>query len=143
MFEHSKISDAFLAESRLDLLSAKLLFEKGIYSRAIYFAQQSSEKAIKACLALRNIISGEHKVTAFFEEEFKNDFDGEVFAEILRNARELEVQGIKTRYPLFSRPDKPLWIPSEEYTEEDAREAIRKSSFILDVLEKFTKSQSQ
>ena len=43
MFEPSKISDAFLTESRLDLLSAKLLFDKEIYSRAVYFAQQSSE----------------------------------------------------------------------------------------------------
>ncbi|MBU4140179.1 MAG: HEPN domain-containing protein, partial [Euryarchaeota archaeon] len=58
MFEPVKISDAFITESRLDLLSAKLLFDKEIYSRAIYFAQQSAEKAIKACLALRNIISG-------------------------------------------------------------------------------------
>ncbi len=143
MFEPAKISDAFITESRLDLLSAKLLFDKEIYSRAVYFAQQSSEKAIKACLALRNIISGEHKVTAFFEEEFRNDFDREVFAEILSNSRHLEVQGIKTRYPLFSRPDMPMWIPSQEYTEEDAREAIRKSSFILDSLEKFIKSQLQ
>ena len=78
MFEPAEISDAFLTESRLDLLSAKLLFDKEIYSRAIYFAQQSAEKAIKACLALRNIVSGEHKVTAFFEEEFRNDFDSEV-----------------------------------------------------------------
>lgn len=107
----------------------------------MYFAQQSSEKAIKSCLALRNIISGEHKVTAFFEEEFSKDFDKKNFDEILKNARELEVLGIKTRYPLFSRPDKPLWIPSEEYTEEDAREAIRKSSFILDSLAKFIGSQ--
>lgn len=35
-----------------------------------------------------------------------------------------------------------MWIPSQEYTEEDASEAIRKSRFILDSLEKFIKSQS-
>ncbi|MDP2844999.1 MAG: HEPN domain-containing protein [Candidatus Methanoperedens sp.] len=126
MFESTKIAKAFIAESKIDLISAQLLFDKGIYSRAVYFAQQSSEKAIKSCLALRNIISGEHRVTAFFEEEFRKDFDKKIFDEILKNARELEVLGVKTRYPLFSRPDKPLWIPSEEYTEEDAREAIIK-----------------
>lgn len=141
MLDPSKIADAFLAESKLDLASAKLLFDNGIYSRAIYFASQSSEKAIKACLAFRNIISGEHKVTAFFEEEFRDDFDKEVFAEILKHARELEIQSIKTRYPLFSRPDLPMWIPSHEYKEEDAREAIRKSSFILDSLMKFIVSR--
>ncbi|VVB84471.1 HEPN domain protein [uncultured archaeon] len=75
MFEATKIAEAFLAESEIDLVSAELLFGKGIYSREVYFAQQSSEKAIKSCLALRNIISGEHKVTAFFEEEFSEDFD--------------------------------------------------------------------
>jgi len=74
MFEFSKIASAFLTESKLDLRSAKLLFENGIYSRAIYFAHQSSEKAIKSCLAIRNIISGEHKVTVFFEKEFNIHF---------------------------------------------------------------------
>ena len=104
MLEFSKIASAFLTESKLDLKSAKLLFENGIYSRAIYFAHQSSEKAIKSCLAIRNIISGEHKVTAFFQMEFSNDFDKTVFSEILKYSRELEIQGIKSRYPLFSRP---------------------------------------
>ncbi len=47
MFEATKIAEAFLAESRIDLISAELLFDKGIYSRAVYFAQQSSEKAIR------------------------------------------------------------------------------------------------
>jgi HEPN domain-containing protein len=82
MFESLKIASAFLTESKLDLQSAKLLFEKGIYSRAVYFAHQSSEKAIKSCLAIRNIISGEHKVTVFFEEEFSKDFDKKVFSEM-------------------------------------------------------------
>ncbi len=35
MFEPSKISDAFLTESRLDLLSAKLLFDKGTLNAII------------------------------------------------------------------------------------------------------------
>lgn len=34
------------------------------------------------------------KVTVFFEEEFRNDFDCKVFAEILSNSRQLEVQGL-------------------------------------------------
>jgi len=75
MFEFTQIASAFLTESKLDLKSAKLLFENGIYSRAIYFAHQSSEKAI--------------------------------------------------------------WIPSGEYNEDDAREAIRKADFILNSLMEF------
>ncbi|MFZ3170222.1 MAG: HEPN domain-containing protein [Candidatus Methanoperedens sp.] len=98
---------------------------------------QKSEKAIKSCLDIRNIISSEHKVTAFFEEEFSKDFDRKVFYEVLKYARELEIQGIKSRYPLFSRPDKPIWIPSEEYIEEDAGDAIRKANFILNSLMQF------
>lgn len=137
MFDFSKVASAFLTESKLDLKSAKLLFENGIYSRAIYFAHQSSEKAIKSCLAIRNIISGEHKVTAFFEKEFSNDFDKKVFSDILKYSRELEIQGVKSRYPLFSRPDKPIWIPSGEYVEDDAREAIKKADFILNSLMDF------
>jgi len=137
MFDVSTISRAFLTESKLDLKSAKLLFENGIYSRAIYFAHQSSEKVIKSCLAIRNIVSGEHKVTVFFEKEFSNDFDKKVFSEILKYARELEIQGIKSRYPLFSRPNKPIWIPSGEYVEDDAKEAIRKADFILRKLMEF------
>ena len=41
MFESSKIASAFLIESKLDMQSAKLLYEKGIYSRAVYFAHLS------------------------------------------------------------------------------------------------------
>jgi|SRR5450759_1249142 len=134
MFDFTKISSAFLTESKLDLKAAKLLFENGIYSRAIYFAHQSSEKAIQLCLAIRNITSGEHKVTAFFEKEFSNDFDKKVFSEILKYARGLEIKGIKSRYPLFSSPDKPIWIPSGEYVEDDARDAIKKADFILNSL---------
>jgi HEPN domain-containing protein len=76
-------------------------------------------------------------VTAFFEKEFSNYFDKKVFSEILKYSRELEIQGIKSRYPLFSRPDKPIWIPSGEYVEEDAREAIKKADFILNSLMDF------
>jgi len=36
MFDFTKIASAFLTESKLDLKSAKLLFENGIYSRTIY-----------------------------------------------------------------------------------------------------------
>jgi HEPN domain-containing protein len=60
-----------------------------------------------------------------------------VLAQIIKYARELEIQGIKSRYPLFSRPDKPIWIPSEEYVEEDARDAIKKADFILNSLLQF------
>ena len=37
MFELAKISDAFIIESRLDLLSAKLLFDKGNLQQSYIF----------------------------------------------------------------------------------------------------------
>ncbi|MFA4955623.1 MAG: hypothetical protein WC556_01455 [Candidatus Methanoperedens sp.] len=37
MFEFSKIASAFLTESKLDLKSAKLLFDNGIYSSLFVF----------------------------------------------------------------------------------------------------------
>ncbi|HEX7574829.1 MAG TPA: hypothetical protein VF360_00485, partial [Candidatus Methanoperedens sp.] len=39
----------------------------------------------------------------------------------------LERQAIKSRYPLFTNPEKPIWIPSQEYNEHDANDAFKKA----------------
>jgi hypothetical protein len=42
----------------------------------------------------------------------------------------LEKEGTRTEYPFFGRPDLPIWIPSEEYNEADAKDAIGKVEYV-------------
>ncbi|MCX9012377.1 MAG: hypothetical protein OIN66_14825 [Candidatus Methanoperedens sp.] len=53
----------------------------------------------------------------------------------------LERQAIKSRYPLFTNPERPIWIPSHEYTEHDADDAYRKAITILKTIKQFLKEK--
>jgi len=42
----------------------------------------------------------------------------------------LEKEGTRTEYPFFGRPDLPIWIPSEEYNEADAKDGMEKVEYV-------------
>jgi HEPN domain-containing protein len=46
----------------------------------------------------------------------------------------LEKEGTRTEYPFFGRPDLPIWIPSEEYNEVDAKDAIEKVEYVYQTM---------
>lgn len=46
----------------------------------------------------------------------------------------LEKEGTRTEYPFFGRPDLPIWIPSEQYNEEDAKDALEKSEYVYQTM---------
>jgi HEPN domain-containing protein len=53
----------------------------------------------------------------------------------------LEKEGTKTEYPFFGRTDLPIWIPSEQYTEADARDALEKAEYVYQVVVAFLRQQ--
>ena len=124
MAGNKEIAQAFIKEAEADIRSAKLLLSGKEYSQTIVHCQHAVEKILKAALALRNIIiTKQHVVSPDFVAAFSDL--GEV-NQIGLAVSALEKEGTRTEYPFFGRPDLPIWIPSEEYNEADAKDAMEK-----------------
>ena len=125
---NKEIAQAFIKEAEADIRSAKLLLSGKEYSQTIVHCQHAVEKILKAALALRNIIiTKQHVVSPDFVAAFSDL--GEV-NQIGLAVSALEKEGTRTEYPFFGRPDLPIWIPSEEYNEADAKDAIEKVEYV-------------
>ena len=117
----NKIATAFLIESQSDYEAVSILIKNNKYSLSVYHAQQCIEKLLKACLAAEGKIGiYKHEIFYFFIEILGDKFK-EDEAKILKdNIPELEEEWAATRYPGWD--NEQIWIPSERYTLEDARE---------------------
>ena len=129
------VAQAFLIEGEVDIALAKLLSGTEYHSRTIYFAQQAGEKMVKACLALKGVYTTDHNLSSTFRAVYESVFPE--MEEIVRDMDALERHGARVRFPLFSRADLPLWIPSKSYTEEDALRALRSGEHLCDVLKRY------
>lgn len=137
MLRHKDIAKALLKEAEADLNSAKLLLGGGEYSRAISHCQHAAEKALKAALAVRGIIiTKEHIVSPDFLAAYQDFPEAEDIAIAVSS---LEKEGTRTEYPLFGRPDLPIWIPSEHYDQEDASQALAKAEYVFQAIEDLLK----
>ena len=135
MHEPREIARAFLIEGEVDFRIAKLLSGSDYHSRTVYFAQQAVEKLVKACLALKGIFTIDHSLSSLFKAVYTGifqDVDG-----LVKAIDALERHGARVRFPLFHRPDLPIWIPSKGYSEEDAARAIKRCEYILKTLKAF------
>jgi len=133
------IAQAYLTESTVDIETARLTNVNGLYSRTIHFAQESVEKVTKACLALREIFTRDHKTSTLFVAVFRNEIEN--VAEIQKAALILEKHGARTRFPLYQRGDLPLWVPSKVYGQEEARDALKQGEFIYNTLKAFLEKE--
>jgi HEPN domain-containing protein len=129
MHEPEEIARAFLTESDVDLRVAQLLRGTMFHSRTIAFAQQAVEKVVKACLALRGVVTLEHNLSSLFRALYQADFSE--MDELVKYIDELERHGARPRFPLFQRRDLPLWIPSRDYREEDAARAMQGAEYVV------------
>lgn len=130
--DYSEVARAFFKEAMADLRAAHLLKDGGEHSRAVAACQQAVEKAAKAVLALKGIIVLEHDVADRLVSAFSEMED---VRQLARKIRALELEGARTRYPLFGRVDLPIWTPSERYDKEAAEAAIADA---LEVIHKLT-----
>jgi len=125
---NKEIAQAFIKEAEADLRSARLLLVGKEYSQAIVHCQDATEKILKAALALRNIIITRQRIIS---PDFVATFsDLAEVDQIGVAASALEKEGTRTEYPFFGRPDLPIWIPSEQYNEEDAKDAMEKAEYV-------------
>lgn len=135
MHEPRKIARAFLVEGDVDIQMAKLAFINSFYSRCIFFAQQASDKAVKACLAMKGVHTTDHNTSALFRALFENSVDG--FPKIFEAMEKLEKYGARARFPLFQRPDLPIWIPSHSFKEAEAKDSLEKGETVFFKLREF------
>lgn len=125
----------FYLESKTDLESAKDLLKTKRYSRVIFHCQQCCEKIIKAVLASRgkNIIFT-HEITPFLLKTLTEDEIKEL-EKVIRYSSSLDMEFPKTRYPIPAGDDE-LFIPSRDYTKEDAEEYLKKAVYLFQELKK-------
>ncbi len=129
MHEPEEIARAFLAESDVDYRVAQLLRGTEYHSRTIAFAQQAVEKLVKACLALRGVVTLDHNLSSLFRALYQVEVPD--IDEVVRHIDVLERHGARPRFPLFQRRDLPLWLPSRDYHEEDATRAMQSADYVV------------
>ena len=135
MLRHTDIAKSLLIEAHTDLDSARILLQAGIYARSLAHSQHTVEKILKAALTTRHIIiTDRHDVSEDFGNTFSNLLDIERILEI---ASEMETIGSKTEYPLFGRRDLPIWIPSEEITQQHAEIALANANYVFETLKRY------
>lgn len=131
-----KIARAFLIESRSDCEAVSVLIGNKQYNLAIYHAQQSVEKLLKACLAAEGKIGiYKHEIFYFFKEALGDKFQESEMKILVDSIPELEEEWSATRYPGWE--NNQIWIPSESYTLDDAREMESRMKAASKVLKKF------
>lgn len=135
-----KIALAFLTESQSDYEAVRVLIKNKQYNLAIYHAQQSVEKLLKACLSAEGKIGiYKHEIFSFFKENIGDRFKKEEMKILAENIPELEEEWSATRYPGWESGE--IWIPSEEYTIDDAKKVKRQMEAASKILKKFLKEK--
>lgn len=79
-----------------------------------------------------------HEISEDFRETYIDWPPGSELADI---AATTESIGFRTEYPLFGRRDLPIWIPSEQYSEADARDFLQKATQVFGVVEEYLESE--
>lgn len=132
MHEPKAIARAYLIESEVDFQVATLLGGTEYHSRTIFLAQQAAEKMVKACLAVRGITTTDHNMSSLFKAVFGAELPQA--GEVVRAVDALERHGARVRFPLFQRPELPIWIPSQGYRQEDAQRALALAGGVMAAL---------
>ena len=135
-----KVATAYLIESRSDRAAVSALIKSKQYNLAIYHAQQSVEKILKACLAAEGKIGiYKHEIFSFFKEALGDRFKEDEMKILTENIPELEEEWSATRYPGWENAQ--IWVPSEEYTVTDAKDMKRRMEASSRILRKFLKEK--
>ncbi len=118
-------SRAMLKDGGRDLEIGKQLTLGAFYDKAVYHFQQAVEKAVKGSLIALGVFQRTHFVGEILKDTVQAkalpDPWGNRLLEAGRISEKMEPQVSLSRYPGIH--EDRLWLPSEEYGEEEAREA--------------------
>jgi len=120
----------WLEEAVDDYESAKDLMKLGRYGKACFFAQQASEKALKALMIKRVRAHVDIHSVAEILRRLKKAV--EVPDELIAVGERLDRYYIPTRYPNAW----PYGAPHRHYSEEDARVAVEHAGRVLEFVRK-------
>lgn len=130
---------AMINDGVRDFALAVNIMEDGFYDKAVYHFQQSVEKAIKAVLICFGIFKKTHFVGEILLKELEARVIDEIWKEklmlIAKISSEVEPEVTWSRYPGIDN-DK-LWIPYEEYKEEDAFNIKEKCEQVVKIAQDF------
>ena len=142
MLRKEQIARAFHLEAKTDLAMAGLAYENGIYSRSVSMSQQVVEKILKAALAMVGFYGlKKHEVLQYFVGEYSGIVAESLISKIANLARPIEDQWIRSRYPDWSDPNKPVWIPSEQYDQSGAEKALSGAGNVYKLIVDIMKSR--
>ncbi len=130
---------AMLTDGERDFYIAQGIMKEGYNDKAVYHFQQAAEKAIKAVLISFGEFKKSHFVGAILleklkEMEIENEWR-EKLSRIAKISEEIEPEVTWSRYPGIDKG--ALWLPYEEYSNEDALEVMQKSKEVFDTAKYF------
>jgi HEPN domain-containing protein/predicted nucleotidyltransferase len=130
---------AMINDGARDFALAVNIMKDSFYDKAVYHFQQSVEKAIKAVLICFGIFKKTHFVGEILLKELETRVIDNIWKEklmlIAKISSEVEPELTWSRYPGIDN-DK-LWIPYEEYKEEDAINIKEQSEKVVKIAQDF------
>ncbi len=122
-----------------DLSIGNQLLESAYYDKAVYHFQQSVEKGAKAVLIAFGVFQKSHVVGKALRDILRELRVPEKWRESLARlatiSEDLEPEHSLSRYPGIVNDT--LWIPSEEYSREDAESAASRAKAAVDIAQLF------
>lgn len=132
-------AEAMATDARRDFEIGLTLLEARYFDKAVYHFQQSVEKGIKSVLITQGIFQKTHFVGSVLEgmiDDLDVPKEGKArLAEMAHIAKNIEPEVSLSRYPGIIND--ALWLPSKEYSREDAQEAGDKANIALKTAEDF------
>lgn len=134
-------AEAMLKDGERDFLIGKNLLRDEFFDKSVYHFQQSVEKFIKSILIAFGTFQKTHYIGNVLLEEIRDkslpDQWKQKLSEIAELSEELEPEVSLSRYPGII--NNMLWMPSEEYEQEDAEESLKKAEVVLNTARDFYK----
>jgi len=129
-------AESWLKDAERDLESAQILYQKELFEKVVYHAQQCVEKSIKAILICFGEFEKTHYVANGLEDEIeKRDLKDENLMELVKSSESLEPHVSLSRYPGISNNE--IWLPYEEYNKDMAEDSVNKAGKAVEITEKF------
>lgn len=139
MFE--KFARKYFEESLKDLERAKRAFRDRDYPQAIFYAQQSVEKGVKAMLESKRHVVYNHgpELIGIFVDVFENEW-GQEFDPILEALEYLTEYYTRSRYPILLRGE--VLGPEDLITREIAERGLSLAKKAVEVVGDYLKRRN-